>query len=826
VPLYNLATRRLEDTYPFITQVSKSSVNPDKWSFADGLGNPVYWFDGTASWASGSGNAISASWAATAGFSLKTKAAGIEWDIQLNSASATDGILGVAELGRGYYDWNAGAWTFGNRITGSAKNLVGSWSFHTNKDNYAIGDYSIAHGYKNIAGDSADSVEGYYTSTVNDTVTSLNLNFNYDSIAGTLTALQPGDFTTEIDALDLSNSNLQVWFYNSIDDILYPLYVPAAAIYDAGSDRTYFLVSGDFGSDDATGNGIIYYQSFSSAIKGEPLANHAEGDHTIAAGDASHAEGKYTWASAVGSHAEGLNTISSNSGSHAEGRNTQAKGDGSHAEGSDTIASGSSAHAEGYATLAQGEFSHAEGFYAIASGDASHAGGRETEASGYGARSIGYQTIASGAYSNAEGMGTTSIGSGSHAEGTASIASGSWSHAAGRDTIALGSYSYAGGLGTTAYYDGQTVVGRYNKDEGANDYFLVGDGNLATPSNAFGVNNVRMYASNSIYFPDLTDVFKPHIIVYDTGSGRIFYYTGSGLGGGGGSAISFYSGSTLLTASLNSLVITGSGITADINNGQVTMSFTGGGGTGTVGPGTVPYLAYFDSTNTITSNTIRYDVVENRYDVEGNSVDICNPSYNTGAPSPVNIIEPNAVSLQDDDGSNLYVNNIAPCSEQIKIPDPNLGRLPNVDLLKNIDINAIPCYGVKIDYSLILMETGQTSVAIFTSGFTPPAYTETGTILVTFYGEDVQPLTVNRPIGNTPITWRQMFFNADLILASEQYVYSGPILHDQSKGFQFAYEIQNDGTNANFKWYVVNDVRGANMYISFVTTILKYIPYP
>lgn len=1015
MPLYNLATRRLEDTYPYVTQVSKSSYNPDKWSFADGLGNPVYWFDGTASYASQSGNTLSASWADTAGFSLKTKAAGIEWDIQLNSASATDGVLGVAELGRGYYNWNAGAWTFGHRMTGSSQ-LIGTWSFHTNKDNYAIGPYSIAHGYKNVAVDSADSVEGYSTSTVNDTVTSLNLNFIYDSIASTLTSLQPGDFTTELDALDLTNANLQAWFYNSVDNLIYPVSVVGSSIYDAIADRTYFTVGFVGGSDDATGNGFIYYQTFSSTLKGEPLANHAEGDHTIASGDSTHAEGRYTRAYGVGSHAEGLYSISSNSGSHAEGRNTEAKGDASHAEGSDTIASGSSAHAQGYATLAQGEFSHAEGFYTIATGDASHAGGRETLASGYGARAIGYQTnavgdyssaegyntdaiglyskaagqntIASGSFSHAEGsgtnasasgshaeglgtsananyahtegIGTTAYGTGSHAEGNASVTYARYSHAEGDNTstygtgshaegyytIASGSYSHTEGSASVAYADyshtegGNTVVsgsnvnanfdakyshaegefstvryarashaegyntlvynadyshaegyesqvypnikssvaihaegyqttakataahsegsgsvargiashaegwstitsasyqhatGRWNLQKNIEDYFVIGDGSdEASRSNAFGVNATRMYASNSIFFPDLTDVFKPHILVFDTGSKQVFYYTGSGLGGGGGA--------------------------------------------GTVGPGTAPYLAYFNSSNTITSNTIRYDLAENRYYVEGNSVDVCNPTYNLGgvsSPYTANIIEPDAVSLQNHDGSNIYVNNIAPCSEQIEVPAYITNKaLGGERLLKRIDLNAVPCYGVKFEYSLTLtpdQPAPRKQIGVWgdvglptpgtTNGYQRPPYTETGTITVTFDGGDTlgqdgyRFLTLNKAITlvQAPTyNWSNGPYPNATLNISENYVFTAPtnvqnsILsalgtypHDNipaGRGFQFGYRVFNDyqtPSTTYFDWVVTNDLgfgigKTYNMYISFVTTMLKYMPY-
>lgn len=796
--LYSLATRRLEDSFQFVTQVSKSAITPDMWVFADGLGNPVDWFDGTSSYAI---------------YASSTRAAGIEWDIQLNSASAIDGILGVAELGRGYYNFNYGSWTFGSRKNFSNGTGIGSWSFANNKDNYAIGDYSNAHGYLNIAFDSADSVEGYKTSTANNTLTILNLNFNYSASTQTLYSLQPGDFTTELNALNLTNSSLKKWYYNPADDVLYEITCLAAS-YNAGTNLTSISCS-NAGDDDQSGNGILYYQLFSSILKGEPLANHAEGDNTIASGDASHAEGYQTISTGLGTHAEGINTLASNSGSHAEGRNSIASGDSSHAEGTDTVASGNASHARGYNTEASGENASATGFYTSASGDnsttfgrttsaqgknsiaggidsyalgdnstaigngvvaygesslaigkntvasgsgsttqggdtvtlgryshaegsssaatghwahaegqstiaygtashaegistlaysryshaegegsiatsrashaegyatlatkldpsesrtiANHAEGRQTTASGFyahaeglGSHAIGDQShaegyytiafgqsshtegsgsIASGSYSHAEGLksiasgsgshaegiNTISIGAGSHAEGSASVSIGIASHAGGLNTISSGAYSFSAGdttiasgygsfaVGTFTTASGQysftagsqsvafgknaaafglftiasgtadipqTAVGRYNLQNNIEDLFVVGAGdNPAGRANAFGVSADRMYASNSVFFPDLQSLTQVNAVVIDTSTGELFWLPTSSFGaGGGGSAISFYSSSTLLTAALGSLVITGSGVTATVNGTQVTMSFSAGGG--------------------------------------------------------------------------------------------------------------------------------------------------------------------------------------------------------------------------------------------------------
>lgn len=861
--LYDLAGRRLQDSYQFVTQVSKSSISPDMWSFADGLGNPVYWFDGTASYA------ISAGYADTAGFAETVRAAGIEWDIQLNSASATDGVLGVAELGRGYYNWNVGAWTFGNRLTGSG-DLVGSWSFHTNKDNYAIGDYSIAHGYKNIAVDSSDSVEGYNSTTVNDTVTSFGLNFTYDITTGRLYSLQPGDFTNQLNTIELINSSYKKWFYNATDDIIYEVNIGSIATYDAINDITY-IDTNNAGNTDITGLGILYYQSFSSDIKGEPLANHAEGDSTIASGDASHAQGKRTYSYGVGSHSEGLDTISSNSGSHAEGRNTQAKGDASHAEGSDSIASGSAAHAEGYNTLAQGEFSHAEGFYTIAFGDTSHAAGRETISSGYGSRAIGYQTIASGAYSNSEGVNTLAAATGSHSEGTASIASGNyshaegekslasgisshaegidssasadWSHAEGSNTvanskgshaegyytitigntglrkdiignhaegwytraiglgahsegiyttasgdyshaeggntlasnegshaegrytttigvyshaegmmttasgdyshaegsasIAIGSGSHAEGWGTVASGSFQSVVGRFNTLGNTDDYFVVGDGTSGARSNALGVNNTRFYASNSIFFPDLTQVTQTNVLSYDVNTKRVFY--------------------------------------------QPTSS----GGTGGVGPGIVPYLAHFNTTNNVISNTIRYDASSNEYFVEGNRTTIKLSG---------------SITIDKDYGSNIDVNNNAPASQQLEIENGSKGYIKSIDSTPYQYV-----YGVVIDY--VLGYNGDPNL-----GF---KNTDIGMIQLTLGRTNASSTiyTIASPVDGT---WSTVFNPGIDMNASETYTEAPISTVGHNNTYQFGYQF--DGNNIDI--FFNNFNTQSTVFINFTTKIL------
>lgn len=78
--------------------------------------------------------------------------------------------------------------------------------------------------------------------------------------------------------------------------------------------------------------------------------------------EASHTEG-YSTIACQYSHAEGEKTVASGQASHAEGNNTRAAGINSHSEGFETRALGEGAHVEGYRTYATGAYSHVEGRY-------------------------------------------------------------------------------------------------------------------------------------------------------------------------------------------------------------------------------------------------------------------------------------------------------------------------------------------------------------------------------------------------------------------------------------------------------------------------------
>lgn len=165
-----------------------------------------------------------------------------------------------------------------------------------------------------------------------------------------------------------------------------------------------------------------------------------------------------------------------------------------HAEGTATTASGAQAHAEGFTTQATGSRSHAEGSSSVASGTASHSEGNST-ASNTAAHAEGLTTTASGANSHSEGTSTVASGASAHSEGNSSLASGPTSHAQNTGQ-ATGDRSSAAGEHTTAQGFAQFTIGAYNIIQGTGTYhstptgddaFIIGNGNVGTPSNAFKV---------------------------------------------------------------------------------------------------------------------------------------------------------------------------------------------------------------------------------------------------------------------------------------------------------------------------------------------------
>lgn len=433
MPLYNLATRRLEDTYPYVTQVSKSSVNPDKWSFADGLGIPVTWFDGTASYAM---NAGSASYALTASFALNAGAGGggtpapPDKAIQFNSG----GVPGVFD--------GDGSFLFDYTILSLNQGLdvyaCGSYSHAQGNYTFASGNYSHAEGYNTTASGEYTHTEGIESKTMYSLYTLVYTSQSLSTTTPDVAILPDPVFFTGFNVVFVTDPLWSTYFnntYNS-DGVSYFMTV---TVLDGVDVESYSI---DVIYDDSAG---LY------GTPGYYLVSYSTGINIIT--------------TPILAICNTTNPISLNT---------------------DPIT----------------------GSYNLFLGDVT----------GHGA--------------HAEGWGTISTGTASHAEGGFSSAYGTGSHAEGSNTIAVGDYSHTEGWFTVASSSYQHVTGRWNKLNNVDDYFVIGDGTDGfNRSDAFGVNAIRLYASNSIYFPDLTEQPKSHIILFDTASGQIFFTASNQIGG-------------------------------------------------------------------------------------------------------------------------------------------------------------------------------------------------------------------------------------------------------------------------------------------------------
>jgi hypothetical protein len=272
--------------------------------------------------------------------------------------------------------------------------------------------------------------------------------------------------------------------------------------------------------------------------------SHAEGFNTLASGNYAHAEGEGTSGTSRSCHAEGKNTLANNLYAHAEGSGTIASGHVSHAEGS-SVASGDYSHGQGLTTTASGVAAHAEGSFTVASASASHAEGSFTLSSGNQSHAEGQTTTANGISSHAEGSFTVASGSASHAEGQNTEASGQVSHAQGQQTIASGNWSHAEGNGTLASGTGSHAEGQSTVASG--DYSHAG-GNWSHSSAEGGIPN-RVIASGRTSFAHFSNQSASDLGVYSDYSAI--------LGG---------TNNHITTGATNSVILGGTGITADTSD--------------------------------------------------------------------------------------------------------------------------------------------------------------------------------------------------------------------------------------------------------------------
>lgn len=275
----------------------------------------------------------------------------------------------------------------------------------------------------------------------------------------------------------------------------------------------------------------------------------AEGDTTLAAGEASHAEGKGNVAMGNYSHAEGIDTIALGNGAHSEGEKTTAIRDDSHVEGKGIISSDvlvllDYTANDSYIVLQNSVtdncalqfITNDNKFYCQCIEECSYdnqLGGykatlyfpfsvniaantslkvRRGGAMGACSHAEGYITTAVAAYSHAEGKGSRALGESSHAEGD-SVASGWCAHAEGKSTtsndfahaegaecIASGKQSHAEGHYTEAKNKAEHAEGKYNLSTLNKTLSSIGFGNENARKNAFEVDvngNVYIYGIGS-----------------------------------------------------------------------------------------------------------------------------------------------------------------------------------------------------------------------------------------------------------------------------------------------------------------------------------------
>ena len=152
-------------------------------------------------------------------------------------------------------------------------------------------------------------------------------------------------------------------------------------------------------------------------------------------------------------------------------------------------------------------------------------------------------------------------------------ASGEFSFAPSRNSRAYGQDSIAMGLGAIASGFSQTVVGQYN-DPNLTDYFIVGNGTISTPSNAFRVTTSgSSYIQNKLFVTNVeietTGASTNHALIFDGTKFKPQLQIITGL--------TFFPGGSNFTSSVtnNSLLVkalTGStDITITDSNGLITI---------------------------------------------------------------------------------------------------------------------------------------------------------------------------------------------------------------------------------------------------------------
>ena len=271
-----------------------------------------------------------------------------------------------------------------------------------------------------------------------------------------------------------------------------------------------------------------------------------------------------------------------------------------------------------------------------------------------------------------------------------------------------------------------------------------------------------------------------------------------------------------------------------------------------IGPGLTNTLAIWDTNTTIASSSITYLTdasATNQAVVSQSLYNINTDGLKIGKSTDI-------IQITSSLNSNINVNNISPASNYIQIPSGNPGVIKRLDLFNYNIVDKSGCYGMIIDFSLLLCD----KVALeqyqykFDAGSWPyldkPYYVETGRIYLSWLGADYdlggavgksgtpnRYITMARTIPNAessgwdtvPVIPGGIYPTQTSLAASEEGVvapYGAPVYRDQADGYQFGYKLVN---NALGEWYVEvavwNDTP-SNMFITHTTKILTLFTNP
>jgi len=404
-----------------------------------------------------------------------------------------------------------------------------------------------------------------------------------------------------------------------------------------------------------------------------------------------------------------------------------------------------------------------------------------------------------------------------------------------------GSYTLSGSLTTNDGVSVQTLTASFVSASGGITGSLFGTSswaNSASKALTSSVSNVAYSASiiaNNSTFQTYLLPFTDRIVALNSQTGSVQLQTDQNL---------YYNPSTN-ELSANVTFANSASYASDSTSASYALSAS----YAPIGPGTIDTLALWDSTSTVTSSSITYltDVSATNQAVVSQSL------YNVNADGLKVGNTLNQTQLSSTLNSNLNVNNISPASDFIKINTSSPAVIKRLDLYNYNIADKSGCYGMIIDFNLLLCHNLLGDQNEFTYDYSTwpqlntPYYVETGRIYLSWLGADpftggavgrsntVRYLTMNRTIINAISAGWDEVDNVSSpsktsLAASEEGVvapYNISTYRDRDQGYQFGYKLVNDPGAS--EWYVevalYNDTSD-NMLITHTTKLLTLFTNP